>query len=209
MKNILKELLTSIKEMTMRGGNLDNLSQEYVDHFKDIWYKDGKYTADIGDLKVRKYNYDYSLWKDDTLVASIMVTPAHSNSDLKKLPNYAWEINRAWVNSKFRNQKLFSKMLWFLKTRENYKMMVLSDVHSEIMQEILKTLVRFEKYWYNVDTGEKDEFNKETTDNYYGIADKTNWRVVLEGSGNFSDWPRFRERKDFVKEDYNWVLTLD
>jgi hypothetical protein len=70
-----------------------------------------------------------------------------------------------------------------------------------MMQEVIKGLSRFNKYWYNIRTNEKEPFSLDTLDNFYSYLSPTPWRLMLENIGEF-DWPMFAKNKSFVTESY-------
>ena len=182
-----------IKEMTMSGPDLNLLAQQFADKNKQQWATSGEYIADIEDYKVLKnlgstQNSDhYSLWDKNNLVGFASLGDDNV-------------VDGVWVNPDYRGRKIFSMMLWFFKTRLNKSPLILGDIHSKDMQELVKGLSRFEKKWYNIKTKEVEPFSLETLDNYYSHGRPTQWRLILENDGEFS-WPMFN-RGNFIKEAY-------
>jgi hypothetical protein len=187
-----------IKEMTMRGPNYDKLATKLANEYSSIW-KTGKYIADIEQFKVLMSDSlqvpgatTYTLWNENKLVAFASVINEN-------------EVDGVWVDSEYRGQKILSKLLWFFKTRLNKSPLILGDIHSTDMQEVVKGLSRFEKKWFNIKTKEVEPFNVETLDKYYSFLKPTNWRLMLENDGEFN-WPMFKTGVKFMQEDYTEII---
>ena len=192
--------INEISEMTMRGPDLSTVGDKFAQTNMDAW-KNGTHIADIEQYEVKKNsgplpNSDhYSLWDGDILVAFATLT----HDDV---------VDGVWVNEKYRGQKLFSMMLWFFKTRLNRSPLMIGDIHSRDMQEVVKGLSRFEKKWYNIRTHEVEPFSLDTLDNYYSFLKPTPWRLMLENDGEFN-WPMFRTGAQFMKEAYDPYIQYD
>ncbi len=182
-------------EMTMRFSSFDKLASKVADIRKAIWFTEGNYIADIDQFNVRLYRPDnlYSLWDKEELIAYITLSEKS-------------EVDDVWVQPNYRGQKIFSKLLWFFKTRLGHNKLMLGKVHSRDMQEVVKGLSRFNKSWENMVTGEIHEFDVNTLDDYYDWLKSTDWRLILENDGNFSDWPMFTLNKQFILESYDWQI---
>ena len=181
-----------ISEMTMRGGDFSEPAAKFAAAKKDEWKQNGKHVGDIENYNVLQDGYFFSVWDGNELAAFTSLTGyAETNT-----------IDDVWVNPAYRGQKLLSKLIWFYKTRLNRNNLILGKVHSTIMQEVVKGLSRFKKQWYNLKTKEKKPFSIDTLDDFYSHLHSTPWRLMLENSGDFSDWPKFTEGKSFVLEAY-------
>lgn len=174
--------------MTMKGSDFSQQAEQFANRYKDHWYKNGKHIADIENYKVLQDGIYYSLWDETNLVA------------VCSLSNESNEVDDVYVNPEYRSKKIFSMMLWFFKTRLNRSPLMLGQVHSKMMQEVIKGLSRFNKYWYNIKTNEKEPFPVDTLDNFYSYLQPTSWRLMLENSGEFN-WPMHNDN-GFVKEAY-------
>jgi hypothetical protein len=182
----INEIITS---ETMRGSNVDKIATKFANEQYD-YLKSGNHIGDIEEYKViRKSNF-YSIWKESTLVGFASLTDESVVDDV-------------WINPEYRGKKLFSKLLWFFKTRLNHPMLLIGKMHSPMMQEVIHGLSRFKKYWYNIETGQTTEFDPSTTDQYYDHMSPTQWRLILENTGDFSDWPRYTEGKSYIYENYS------
>jgi hypothetical protein len=178
-----------IQEMTMRGPNFDNVAQEFVGKNQARWKKYGKHIGDIEDYKVLQDGIYYSVWDNDAIVA------------VTSLSNASNEVDDVWVSPQYRGKKIFSMLLWFFKTRLQRDKLLLGPIHSASMQEVVKGLSRFNKSWVNIRTNEIKPFSSDTVDEFYSYAGPTQWRLMLENSGDFSSLPKFNVG-GFVKESY-------
>lgn len=154
--------------------------------------KNGKYIADIEEFQVIRYENFYSLWDRDELCGFTSLT---NNV-----------VDDVWINPTYRGKKLFSKLLWFYKSRLGHNQLLLGKVHSRMMQEVVKGLSCFKKSWVNVKTKANEPFDLETLDHFYGDVEPTDWRLMLENNGDFSDWPMFRNGSSFIAEDYTEII---
>ena len=179
--------ITEIIE-TMRGVSYNNIAQYYVNTNAQTWFQSA-HIGDIENYQVKKHDNQYSIWDTNTLIATTTLT---NNV-----------VDKVWVNPEYRGQKIFSKLLWFYKTRENISPLILGPIHSPEMQEVVKGLSRFKKYWSN--GHETRPFSIDTLDNFYSYEAPTEWSLYLENSGNFSDWPRFTTNSDFIRESYDYI----
>lgn len=179
--------------MTMRGPNYDKVAQQFGTTNQEQWKTRGKHIGDIEQFKVLQDGMYYSLWNGDVLVAYSSLSSADNTVD------------DVWVNPEYQNQRVFSKMLWFFKTRLNRSPLMLGPVHSHTMQEVVKGLSRFDKFWFNVRTNEKEPFSIDTLDNYYSYSGSTPWRLMLENNSDFSEWPMFKTGSSYIKEDYTEI----
>ncbi len=177
-----------INEMTMKGPDFSKQAKEFGEINKKRWLEKGKHIADIEQYRVIQHGIYYSLWENDQLVAFCSLANADNTVD------------DVYVAEEYRGKKIFSMMLWFFKTRLNRDQLILGPVHSAMMQEVIKGLSRFNKYWINIRTNEKEPFDLKTLDNYYSYLSPTPWRLVLENQGQF-DWPMFN-KDGYIKESY-------
>lgn len=179
--------------MTMRGPNYDKVAQQFGATHQERWKTRGKHIGDIEQFKVLQDGIYYSIWNNDVLVAYSSLSSENNTVD------------DIWVNPDYQNQRVFSKMLWFFKTRLNRNPLMLGPIHSQTMQEVVKGLSRFDKSWVNVRTNEKVPFSVDTLDNFYSYSQITPWRLVLENTGDFSEWPMFNTGSSYIKEDYTEI----
>jgi hypothetical protein len=183
-----------ISELSMRTGKLNSRnSQQFVDKNSSTWYTDGKIIGQIDNYYLRKFDNIYSLWDKEQYVASALL-----DND---------EVNLLHVNSKYRNQKVLSKLLCNFKTRQGKKKLIVNQYHSDDLYDVFKNggLSRFKKYWQNT-SGEIAPFDINTIDKYYSYSGPTGWKLVLENNGNFSDMPHYTDGKNWITEDYSWQI---
>lgn len=184
--------ITEITEMTWRGPDYSKIAKQFGEIHADIWFTQGAHIADIEQYQVREYNDYYSVWDNNKLIAY---------TSLK-----ASIIDDVWVDESYRGQKLFSKLIWFYKSRLNQNPLYLGKIHSPMMQEVVKGLSRFKKRWYNIQTHQTEPFDVNTLDDYYSDYGSTDWRLVLENTGDFTDWPMFNTGSSYIKEDYTAII---
>lgn len=173
----------------MRGPNFNIAAQKFVDANKDKWKSQGTHVGDIEDFQVIHDGVFYSVWDNDTIVACSSL----SNN----------EVDHVWVNPQYRGRRVFSMLLWFYKTRLNQSPLVLGQVHSSDMSEVVKGLSRFHKFWFNTRTNEKVPFSIDTMNDYYSYHEVTPWRLILENSGDFTGWSMYNTRTSFIYESYS------
>jgi len=186
-----------IGEMTVKAEiNFDRFALNFVNQQKDIWDDLGTHIGDIEKFKIKQYGIMYSLWDGDKVVAC-----ASLSEDTIPL------VDHVWVDEDYRGQKLYSKLLWFFKTRLGHSRILLGDTHSRNMQEIVVNgLSGFTKSWYSTETGENEPFDKNSLDKYYSDNTKpTEWRVMLENFGTYQNWPKF-SGNDFIRDHYDWQI---
>jgi hypothetical protein len=185
-----------MNEMTMAGPNLDKLATKFANNAKDI-LATGFHIGDIDHFTVKQYKNFYSLWDKGIFVATASLSNDH-------IPI----VDQVWVDNEYRGQKVFSKMLWFFKTRLNNPKLLLGNVRSTDMQEVVKGLSRFKKFWYK--DGIVEPFDANTLDKYYNRLQPTGWHLLLENVGDFSNWPKFNNSldglPDYIKESYDWQI---
>lgn len=181
-------------EMTMRGPNFDSAAEKFGQLYATAWLTDGAHIGDIEHYRLVKYRNYYSLWDNQELVAFTSLTDVS-------------EVDDVWINEKYRGQKIFSKLLWFYKTRLHHSKLVLGAVHSKTMQEVVKGLSRFKKSWVNTSTNSVAPFDVDTLDDYYSYGGPTEWRLMLENDFTFSDWPMYTQGQSYIKENYSGYIS--
>lgn len=179
-----------IYEMTMRGPDFDIVAEKFGQMNAGRWFANGKHIGDIEQYKVIQDGIYYSFWDNDILIAFSSLTDSNN------------EVDDVWVANDYREQKLFSKLLWFFKTRLHRNRLMLGSVHSKTMQQIVAGMNRFKKSWINIRTNDEAPFSVETLDDFYSYAGATPWRLILENEGDFTGWPMFTDGQSFIKETY-------
>lgn len=177
-----------VNEMTWQGPSYEKISQQFGDTNKEMWLANGNYIGDIEDLKVIHYNKYYSLWLSDELVAYSSLTDN--------------VVDDVWVSPQYRGQKLFSKLLWFYKTRLHKDQLIMGPTHSPDMQEIVKGMKYLKKSWVNVTTKEIEPFVLSTIDNFYSRSGITDWRLMLENSNYLGEFPMFNAGSSYISESF-------
>lgn len=180
-----------LNELAMKSLSLDARAEKYGAEHAATW-ETSEHIGDIEEWKVRKSGDFLSIWDGPELIAFCSLR----NHEI---------VDDAWVKPERRKQRVFSKLLWFLRSRENQKRLVLADLHSPATQEIIKGgLKQFKKSWWNRETGETAEFSIDRLEDFYKPP-YIDWALVLENDDKcFDSWPRFNGG-GFVKESYNWI----
>jgi len=184
--------------MPLRGGELDAQATEYVQRHLQAWAQ-SPHVGDIEFAQVRKLKDVYSVWDDAELIITAKA----------ELTKDAHAIDDVWVNPKYRNQRYFTKLLLFFKTREGMNKMILGSVHSTDTYELLKAggLKLFAKSWQNR-RGEVKPFSPDTLDEFYGPGQ---WQLVIENydSDLFADWPRFYDpARGYIKGSFDVLISV-
>lgn len=198
--------LSDLKEMTVKTSDTSYWSSKFFNsEFKNI--DEYEYTADIEHIKVFKKDHGkngiiYLLTLDDEPVGFYQVLVLDQNK---------CELSVAYLDEKFRKQKITQKFLFFLKSREHYSFIRLGDYHSPGTVELVKSLPKmFDVYW--VKDNERIEYDEKEIDNFYSKKIPTGWHIVLENFGTYTNgnekgWPRFFEECDpGLKKFYDYFL---
>lgn len=183
--------ISDVFELSMRAGDMGPLADQFAERNAEAW-RTGKHVGDIETLKVLLKGQTYSVWDGDEVVASV-------NADV--VPNNYTAIDAAWVKGDRRGERLFSKVLWFLKTREGHDRLLLGKIHSRDTQEVIKGLRAFTKTW--VKDGEVEPFSPDTLDRFYSASGPTGWQLMLENVVLSADWPKFFTSANFVLEGFD------
>lgn len=188
--------LQQLFEMPIMAKNLRSEADSFAERNKDSWSK-LPHTADIDNFKIKSKGRKFSLWDNDICVAFF---------DVDKIPNHYVIVDDVWVSKEYSNKKIFSKFLWFLKSRLNEPKIIFGKVHSEETVNLLRHggLSKFKKSWINLKTDELKEFSKDEIDEFYS---NPNWSLMLENySEEFHDFPKFSTDESWIKESYDWQI---
>jgi hypothetical protein len=194
--------LAELKEMAIRSGDLtaqaDAFAAELETHLK-THPKNAKHVGDIDSFKVRRYGNFFSVWDGDQLVAALKIDP---------IPGAHTVVDDLWTKASYRGKKILSKLLWFLKSRENHKQLLLGKVHTPTTQEIISSggFSQFKRYWFDPITGDTEEFEPATVDKFYSMG-KQKWSLMLESRDDFFDMPRFNTLDaGYISQAYDWQI---
>ncbi len=181
-----------ILEMAVRAGSFEKEAAEFGEMNKSKWFKSDP-IADIDNFQVRKAGVHYSVWHDEVLIAFASL----SKQDIPI-------VDDVWVNPDYRGKGVFAKLLWFFKSREGHPKLLIGGVHSEMMQDVIKRLSKFQKSWYK--QGEVKPFSIDTLDQFYKGFGSSHWQLMLENEDTFFDgWPHFNGG-GYIKESYDWQI---
>lgn len=190
--------IRDIYEMAIKSGNLRKLADTFASSHKHEWLS-YPHIADIDEMQVLRYENHYVLLKDGALIAHFQIDPVpHDNS--------AAIVDGVWIAEHAAGQKIFSRFLWFLKSREHRSKLIFGDVHSSETYDLLKAggLSRFKKSWEDNSTGSKIDFDPSTMDEFYT---RSKWKLVFECyDDSFDDFPRFTLDENWIKETYEWQI---
>lgn len=158
-----------LHEMTMRTSNFDDLADNYAKTNANRWQTRAKPIGLIGRYVVKRDGMYYSVWDDNTMVASLSIS--------SQTPSI---IDDVWVSRTHRGQKIFSKMLQFAIIKLKKHTLMFGDVHSMTTYEIVKDgLSNFKKTWFNIRTNEIMPHSEEILDKVYSSRAPTAWRLLL------------------------------
>lgn len=154
---------TFILDLLKKGKVIGHLDQKDI-----VFVKDGKsliYAIKTGTM-------------EDDEISSFLI--CHD----QKILNQEYLISDvAYTVEKYRNQKDAKRIYFFLKHQESKKILdagYQSDDGIRFIDSLAKS--RFEVYWLNINTGEKEKYEPGTDDSKYrNILKPTTWRVLIEG----------------------------
>lgn len=166
--------LVDLEEMATKGGDLSSVGDRWAQGVTKMLLsnpKDNKKIGMIDELEVRKFIMTYSIWDKDRMVAAARI-------DL--IPGATAIIDDVWVDRERRGQKLFVKLLLFIKNRLKQARIIFGEVHSDDTVKLLKAdgLKAFTRYWQDKN-GEVRPFSPATVDEFYGLG---KWKLVLESA---------------------------
>lgn len=171
----------------------------------DTWAKNNmhllntaKPMGQIENFTVRTVNGMYGLFDDKTCIALL---------NTKKYDSFTM-LDPVWVDSQYRKQRVLSKLIWFLHSRENIGPMGLGQVHSTDTMDVLRVggFKQFQnKRWFNMSSQETAAFDPSQIDKYYRGHGADKWIVILEG-WSVGPWPKFPTENNWIIENYDWPL---
>lgn len=205
--------LHELKEMAIRGGNFRPIADKFATDYKKFYQKHKAEFKHIGDVEIYpcyKHGSSYFLFDDSEI---IFICSAEKSF----IEDGALLIDSVWLDSKYEGKKIYSKLLWFLRSREGVKKLILGNQHSEDTYNLLKAggLSAFNKTWINTLTDEREPFDKDTIDKYYA-GSNANWKLMLESNSKGDELTeevkndRFSYVTDlkygYVKSVYDWQI---
>ena len=196
--------LADLKEMAVRGGDLRNVADVFAKQFHIDYPKikhNFKHIGDIDNLAVYS-NSSYYLLLEDEKIVLICKT--------ENIQNYGTMIDDVWVDSTLSGKGLFSKILWFLYSRQNLHPLYFGAVHSDETYELLKRggFSKFKKTWVNDYLNAEEPFDKDNLDKYYTSS---KWKLKLEATDELKELKeevsQFRFLIDgYTKCAYDWQI---
>lgn len=192
-------------EQPIMGGELRDAANKWAKTIQKQFEDEPEsfqYTADIDEFKVLKRNNFYCLL-DHQIIAIMKVIPSQR----------ICEVDDVWVDETYVGKKIFSKMLWFLKSREGFDTIIFGSIHSSETIAAIRNggFSKFRKSWINPFTSEKKDFDPADMDSYYNTS---RWKFVLESTEELDDLvdlvkdARFSNGESWIKESYDWQINL-
>lgn len=171
--------LRELKEMAIKGGNFRPLADKFASDVKSYFERNRDKFKHIGDVETYQcFMYDSTmvLLDEERIIFVCAVEFTLIDPEAKK-------IDSVWLDSSYEGKNIYSKVLWFLRSREGVKKLILGDQHSEDTLKILRGggLSSFTKTWINTKTGEQEAFSPDTLDKYYQNFN-VDWKLVLESN---------------------------
>lgn len=205
--------LHELKEMAIRGGDFRSLADSFAQRYKDYFENNKSEFKHIGDIETYYCYQNKSmifLFDKDRMIFIC-------SYDMSPHVKGAMKIDSVWMDKDYEGKKIYSKILWFLRSREGVTKLVLGDQHSDDTYKLLKAggLSRFNKTWINTRTGEEENFSTENIDKFYAKA-SSDWKLVLEsnedGDSLTEDVKNFRYSFmtdvsfGYVNSAYDWQI---
>lgn len=197
--------------MPLKGGDFRPLADAFAISYKEYFTKNKKNFKHIGDVEIYQcfqHGLMYFLLDRGEIIFVCKLEKFYG------LPE-AMMLDSVWLDKAYEGKKIFSKMLWFLRSREGFKQLVLGDNHSKDTFNLLKGggLSNFNKEWFNSKTKETDKFDLHTMDHFYKTKD---WKLILTSNKDGDDLTeevkndRFSFTTDlkygFTKSSYDWQI---
>lgn len=202
--------LHDLCEAPLDGGDLrpsaDKFAASMIPKFQDT-----APIADIEEFSVKKLQagngYHYALFSGGDAVLLAFVKPLDKMMyPVLKIAGKAAEVDDVWVAADQVGKRIYSKFLWFLKSREGFYQLMTGKVQLDDTIKFLRAggLSKFNKTWQNTATGEIQNFDAGDMDKFYSTR---NWRLVLENeSTEFDDFSRFNTGR-WIEESYDWQIS--
>ena len=171
-----------ITEMTFRAGSYEPFLSKMVPYFANIYKTGGKHVGDIEHFNVFQYiEYptQYAVFDQDKIAGFFIIEIDGTITAIYVLPEY-------------RRKGLSSTVLHFCKRTLGYSKINFGKHQSNDMVEAIKHIYKlFDTYWEKDGPGEKIKYDPSTIDQFYDRMKKTEWKLVMENDGDFSEDPKF------------------
>jgi hypothetical protein len=194
-----------LKEMAIRGGRLRTAADNFSNMIKGHLEKNSGSFTHVGDIDGFRVSTDgkFYLVLDTEKVIAICALTRPSNG--------GYVVDDAWVDSKYTGKRLFSKILWFLSSRESFNPLYFGNVHSDETYDFLKSggFSKFKKTWVNHTLNLEEPFSVDTIDKFYS---STKWKLKLEVTEELNEMMEEVSRKRFLVDGYiacayDWQLV--
>jgi hypothetical protein len=207
----MKSLLQQLSEMPLKALNLRAEADSFADKFKKYF-----------DLNKNKFHHVGDIDHFAVMSNGLFLVLVHDGANIAimkidKLPDRSAVIDDVWVHKDFSGKKLFSKLLWFLVSRQQLSPLIFGNVHSEETYNLIKSgaFSKFKKTWIHSLDDKEEPFSSSTVDDYYGSP---KWKLKLEPTEFVNEM--IAELKDsvfsfssndksgYIRSSYDWQLDL-
>lgn len=200
-------LLRSITEMPIKASSLRQQANAFADSVKAYYAKEQKKFKHVGDIEW------FSVHRD--LMTYVVIDDSENIvlvSRVDHVPKYGTKVDDVWVDEEQSGKRLFSKFLWFLRSREGFSPLYFGNVHSSETFELLKSggFSKFKKTWVNDFENKEEEFNPNNMDEFYTSP---RWKLKLESTQALDELVeevgsvRFSSvHESWIKLSYDWQI---
>ena len=193
--------------MPIKASSLRQQANAFADSVKSYYKKEQKKFKHVGDID------EFSIYRD--LMTFVIIDGGMEIvlvGRIDNVPHYGTKVDDVWVDEEQSGKRLFSKFLWFLRSREGFSPLYFGNVHSSETYELLKSggFSKFKKTWVNDYENSAEEFTPQTLDKFYTSS---KWKLKLESTGQLEELveevgaARFSSVHDsWIKLSYDWQI---
>jgi hypothetical protein len=170
-----------LSEMPIKGGNFRTIADHYSLSIKKFFNTNKNKFKHVGDVEIYPcYTLDniYILLHNNEIIFICTLTTYWQDDEID---DKVKQLDSVWLDKSFEGKKIYSKVLWFARSRLGIKRIVFGDQHSDDTYQLLKGggLSAFTKSWYNKSTKERKQFSSASIDDFYNSLD---WKLILESN---------------------------
>ena len=193
--------LSDLYEMPIKTTDERDRSDRYINRWKDALVKAPPIGEIEDEFQLRRHDNVWGIFDSDELVASVTVT---------NVSDHEVKVDNLWVKKEREGQKILSKFLWYLHSRENKSKIVLGNTHSTDTIRLLAAggFRHFKKSWVNNITGKSVKFDPTTMAKYYTGQE---WQLIFENyDDTFTGCSRFSNMSEgFMKPSFGFIEPFD
>jgi len=173
-----------LEEAPVAGGDFRPVADQFAGSYKkfyELHSSEFKHVGDVETYPCYQHGLLFFLLDAGQIIFICKLEDFYYENNAKKLDS-------VWLDSAYQGKQIFSKMLWFLRSREGYTKLVLGDIHSQDTRNLLRRggLSKFDKTWVNINTREREKFSPETMDKFY-LNNNSVWKLLLESNAEGDD----------------------